>query len=273
MPRTQHAAIRRANSILEMLSDRDHVSTTELVDTLGVSAVTIRKDLDALEAQGLLQRIHGGAIPIAPMHSGYTPMSQSYNESEKINRQQKLAIARAAAARVSDGDVLAFTGGTTATFTARSISNATNITVITNAVNIALEMSHQSGVTIFVPGGFLRGGMYSLVSVTALDRIRNFTIDKMFVGVNGIHPERGLTELLNDQALVHRTLMEQSRQVIAIADSSKLGRIYRAFLCDVTDVDLLITDAGADPDWVRSLEQNNLHVQLVSVPEELHPAT
>lgn len=263
MPRTQDAVTRRANTILEILSDRDHVSTTELVDTLGVSAVTIRKDLDILMQQGLLRRTHGGAVPATPLHPGYTSTEQSFDNSQQIYYSQKIAIARAAAAQVQDGDIIAFTGGTTATFTARYLTGFTNLTVITNALNIALELSDRPGITIFVPGGFLRGGMYSLVSVTALDCIRNFTIDKMFIGVNGIHPDRGLTELLNDQALVHRTLIDQSRKSIVVTDSSKIGRIYRAFICDVSEVDLLITDSAASTDWVRQLEQRRLSVSLV----------
>jgi len=105
MPRTQDAVTRRANTILEILSDRDHVSTTELVDTLGVSAVTIRKDLDILMQQGLLRRTHGGAVPTAPLHPGYTSTKQSFDDSQQICYQQKIAIARAAAAQVQDGEI------------------------------------------------------------------------------------------------------------------------------------------------------------------------
>lgn len=261
MPRNYHAKNQRSEIILEMLAERDHISVQELVQVLSVSAVTIRKDLAALEGRGLLRRTHGGAIPITPINTSYPVISQSFNENEMRYRDEKQAIAAAAAALVADGQTVAFTGGTTATAVARALTQ-TNLTIVTNAINIALDLSHKPGTTIFVPGGFLRGGMYSLVSVSALDRIRNFTIDTMFIGVNGLHPERGLTELLKDQAVIHRGMIDQTKKRIVVADHSKLGMVYKAHMCDIDEMHLLVTDSAANPDQVAALREKGLAVLL-----------
>lgn len=262
MPRNQDETIRRANVIFDLLARRDYISVGELVELLGVSAVTIRKDLAALEQRGLLRRTHGGAIPVAQAAPKSNYISQSFEENQNKQREEKIAIGLAAAALVKDGDVLAFTGGTTATQVARSLGQKTHLTVITNAINIALDLSHLPGLTIFVPGGFLRGDMYSLVSVSALERIRNFTIDRMFIGVNGIHPEHGLTELMNDQAVIHRALIEQSKQRIVVADHTKLGQIYRAYMGAVDEMQALVTDTRADAAQVALLRARGLEVIL-----------
>lgn len=264
MARSPEAAIRRANTIFETLAHKDYVSVDELVEMLGVSAVTIRKDLAALEERGLLRRTHGGAIPVAQVSTDPVYVTQSFTENETRRRDEKIAIGLAAAALVEEGDVLAFTGGTTATHAARSLVHKPNLTIVTNALNIALEFSHAPNVTIFVPGGFLRGGMYSLVSVSAIERIRNFTIDRIFIGVNGLHLEHGLTELLNDQAVIHRALIEQSKQRVVVADHTKLGQIHRAFMCGVEEIDCLITDPQADAIQVALLRSKGVEVILAA---------
>lgn len=262
MPRTNSDKTRRANYILEQLSERDHITVGALSAALAVSPVTIRKDLKELEANGLLRRTHGGAIPVGGRTPNLMSASQTFAESAKHQQAAKRAIARVAATFVQPRDTLAFTGGTTATEVARQLQVVPNLTVITNAINIALEVSGYPAVTVFVPGGFLRGGMYSLVSVSALDRIRNFNIDTMFVGLNGIHPDHGLTELLNDQAIIHKTLMERSRRLIAVADHTKLGQVYRAFMCPVAALAALVTDDAANPHFVAQVRERGVEVHL-----------
>lgn len=257
----------RAEMILELLSEKDYISVDELSERLTVSEVTIRKDLTALEKAGLLRRTHGGAIPVTPQVVEEVATEQNYDDSAMVRRAEKRAIATVAADYVQNGQTVAFTGGSTATEVARNLRQ-NNLTIITNAINIALELSHRDDMTIFVPGGFLRGGMYSLVSVSAVDRIRNFNIDVMFVGINGIHAERGLTELLNDQAVIHSALIEQSRTCIVVADHSKLGKTYKAHMADLDEVDLLITDSLADADQIATFRERGLQVVLASLPEK-----
>jgi DeoR family transcriptional regulator of aga operon len=268
MPRTPNSKLLRANQILELLSEKDYVSVIDLADQLDVSAVTVRKDLADLEGRGLLRRTHGGAIPLVVTPPEVIQLSQNFADNEQIYRAAKIAIAREAATFVDEGATIAFTGGTTVTHVARQLCYTPRLTVITNAVNIVLEMSGFPDVTIFVPGGFLRGGMYSLVSISALDRIRNFNIDTMFIGLNGFHPEHGLTELLNDQAIVHKTLMENSKKLIAVADHTKLGRVFKAHMCPTSDIDVFITNDLAPPEIIDQIRAGGVDVRLVAPDDD-----
>jgi DeoR family transcriptional regulator of aga operon len=239
------ASARRAQVILEQLLQRGDVAVKLLARQLGVTAATIRRDLTALEKQGLLRRTHGGAAPVMPPL--YEPFrhTSSFQEQEAMLAAEKRRIGLAAAALVKDGDVVSLGAGTTATCVARSLRHRRNLTIVTNAVNIAMELSHQDNLRVYVTGGRLSGSWFALVGEAALATARETFVDKAFIGVDGIHAECGLTTNYPEQAPIHRVLFSQARQKIVVADHRKLGVIGTSLIASTADVTLLITDKRA----------------------------
>jgi DeoR family transcriptional regulator of aga operon len=193
----------------------------------------------------LLRRSHGGAVPIQPFL--YEPFrhTSNYHEQERQRGAEKRRIGLVAAELVADGEILAIGAGTTATQVARSVCLRRGLTVVTNAVNVAMELSHRDDLKVFVTGGLLSGDWFALVGPSAIQSVSEMFVDKVFVGVDGIHIERGLTTNYAEQATIHRAMMRQARQKIVVADHSKLGAIGTALIWPMESIDILITDKGA----------------------------
>jgi DeoR family transcriptional regulator of aga operon len=244
------ATERRAQIILQELLVAGKVSVGRLAKRLKVSPATVRRDLSELEGRGLLRRSHGGALPIQPPL--YEPFRHTsyYHEQERQRGAEKRRIGLAAAELVTDGEILAIGAGTTATQVARSVCLHKGITVLTNAVNVAMEMSHRSDVKVIVTGGFLSGDWFALVGPAAIQSVGEIFVDKVFIGVDGISAEHGLTTNYPDQATIHRAMMRQARQKIVVADHRKLGATGAALICSIESVDILITDKGASDEDV-----------------------
>jgi DeoR family transcriptional regulator of aga operon len=155
---------------------------------------------------------------------------------------EKRRIGLAAAEIIRDGEVIALGAGTTTTQVARSIRHRKGITVVTNAVNIAMELSHRADLKIIVIGGLMSGDWFALTGPIGIAAVGEMFYDKAFVGVDGVHPEHGLTTNYPDQAAVHRAMMRQARQRIVVADHTKIENIGQALIAPVKDVDLIITD-------------------------------
>ena len=236
---------RRAQVILQELLRTGKVSVGPLAKRLKVSTATIRRDLSELEGRGLLRRSHGGAVTIQPLL--YEPFrhTSNYQEQERQRIAEKRRIGLIAAEFVGDGDFLAIGAGTTATQVARSISLRKGLTVLTNAINVAMELSHRADLKVIVTGGFMSGDWFALVGPSAIQSVGEIFVDKVFVGVDGIHPEHGLTTNYPDQATIHRAMMRQARRRIVVADHRKLGAVASALICPIDGVDVLITDKGA----------------------------
>ncbi|GAC1395822.1 MAG: DeoR/GlpR family DNA-binding transcription regulator [Pyrinomonadaceae bacterium] len=239
------ATARRSELILQELLLKGEVTVDNLANRLKVSSATIRRDLTILEHRGLLRRSHGGAIPVEP--SLYEPFLHvsSFSEQEQQRTAEKRRIGLAAAELIRDGETIAFGAGTTTTQIARSIRHRRNLTVLTNAINIAMELSHRNDLKIFVTGGELSGAWFALVGATAQQQASEMFIDKAFIGVDGIHAELGLTTNYPDQAAIHRTLLQQARQRIVVADHRKIGNAATSLIWRAHDIDIFITDKKA----------------------------
>jgi DeoR family transcriptional regulator of aga operon len=166
-----------------------------------------------------------------------------------------------AAELVSDGEILAIGAGTTATQVARSVCLHKGLTVVTNAVNVAMELSHRDDLKVFVTGGFLSGDWFALVGPEAIRSVGEMFVDKVFIGVDGIHVERGLTTNYADQATIHRAMMHQGRQKIVVADYRKIGAIGTALICPIEEVDIIITDKGAADDDIAPFIAKGIDVR------------
>src|SRR5919197_3063367 len=193
MARENSTMGQRAEYILQELLRNGEVTVDILAERLNVSAATIRRDLTELERQGLLRRNHGGAVPTAPML--YEPFRHlsSFHEQEQKCAAEKRRIGLMAASLIADGEIIAIGAGTTTTQVARSIRHRKAITVLTNGLNIAMELSHLAEIKVCMTGGFLSGDWFALVGDVAQRNAGEMFVDKVFVGVDGVHAEHGLT--------------------------------------------------------------------------------
>ncbi|HEU4387899.1 MAG TPA: DeoR/GlpR family DNA-binding transcription regulator [Blastocatellia bacterium] len=250
----------RFELILQELLRNGEVSVDVLAQELKVSAATIRRDLTELERQGLLRRNHGGAAPVAPMlYEAFRHVS-SFQEQGQICAAEKRRIGLMAAGLIADGSIIAIGAGTTTTQVARSIRHRKGITVLTNAVNIAMELSHLPDIKVCMTGGSLSGDWFALVGDMAHRSVAEMFVDKAFVGVDGVHAEHGLTTNYPDQAAIHRLMMKQARQRIVVADHRKIGVIGTSLIWPTSEIDVLVTDKATADESVAAFAERKITV-------------
>jgi DeoR family transcriptional regulator of aga operon len=250
----------RSEQILQELLRHGEVSVDSLAKHFNVSAATIRRDLSDLERQGLLRRIHGGAGPVAPML--YEPFRHlsSFQEQEEKCAAEKREIGLTAASLISDGETIAIGTGTTTTQLARCIRHRKGITILTNAINIAMELSHLPEITVSMTGGELSGDWFALVGDVAQRNIGEMFFDKAFIGVDGAHAEHGMTTNYPDQAAIHRAMMRQARQRIVVADHRKIGTVGRSLIWPTNDIDKLIVDKSTTDEAIAPFTAKDIVV-------------
>lgn len=253
----------RAEAILKELRKAGSVSVETLSEKLKASFATIRRDLQKLEESGLLRRTHGGAMPLEPLFYEAFRNDRSFQDQVERFANEKRRIALAAAELISPGDTIALTAGTTTTEVIRSLPNVGGITVVTNTVNVAMELSKRKDVHVFVTGGHLRGDWFSLVGSEAIDNMNRIFPDILFVGVNGIDARHGLTCVNSDEVQINRSMVRQAKRKIAVADHSKLGVVTQWLICPANDIDLLITDKGATNKMIAPFLEQKIDVRRV----------
>ncbi len=251
---------RRLNTILQALQQTGSVSVDDLSNDLDVSVVTIRRDLDILEQQGLLRRNHGGAVSIEPLF--YEPFRKDRTFLAQVEKfaEEKKRIGRAAAALISSGETIAITPGTTTAEIIRGLPMNANLTVVTNTVNIAMELSKRKDVKVFVPGGFLHGEWFSLVGPTALRSLKNMVIHTYFIGADGMDAKWGPTCYSADESELNSTVAKHARRHIAVVDHSKLGLVANWQICDIKLIHTLITDTGATNEMIAPFKKLGIEV-------------
>jgi DeoR family transcriptional regulator of aga operon len=235
----------RRKKILQQLLRDGEVTVVQLAARLNTSSTTVRRDLADLEGAGLLRKTHGGAIQVEPMF--YEPFRylSTFVGQEQFHAAEKRRIGLAAAEIVKDGETIALGAGTTTTQVGRSLRHRKGITVVTNALNVAMELSHRANLKIIVTGGSMSSDSFALTGSLGIAAVGDLFYDKAIIGVAGIHPAHGLTTNCPDQGPVHRAMIQQSRQRIVVADHSKIGNVGTALIAPITDVDLIITDESA----------------------------
>ena len=230
----------------------------DLARQFETSQVTIRKDLEVLDTNGLLHRTHGGALP-----SGEGALlDPTLREKEKLHRREKLHIAEAAVGMVQEGQVVILDSGTTTTAIARALRHFHNLTIVTNAVNIASELSGAE-LEVILTGGALRKNSFSLVGPIAEDTLRKLNADILFLGVDGFDVHYGLSTPNILEAKVNRIMVEISKKVVAVCDSSKFGRRSLARILPPSAMHHVITDGGVPKSDLRALEEAGIEVTLV----------
>ncbi|GAB4548041.1 MAG: DeoR/GlpR family DNA-binding transcription regulator [Anaerolineae bacterium] len=240
---------------MALLEREGRVSVADLSDHFGLSQATIRSDLDALAMQGLLVRTHGGAIS-----SDRTDLELSYEVRRRMHSAEKRRIGAAAAAMLEDGEAVALDASTTALALAEQIKGRHELTVITNGLVIAMALLEVPGVTVLMPGGFLRRDSASLTGLSGSEFLKQFNLQKGFFGAKGLTLEEGLTDVNSDEVLVKRDWVAHARRVIAIVDSSKWGRVGFVSFASIDQIDCVITDEDAPADMVLALQEAGVEV-------------
>jgi DeoR family transcriptional regulator of aga operon len=252
---------RRSEQIVKFLLRTGSATIEELLAVAGSSAPSIRRDLARLEARGLIRRTHGGAELVEPLLYEPFRYDSSFLAREQRHAAEKRRIGLAAAELVSAGETVGLTAGTTTTHIGRSLRHRDKIQVVTNAINIGMELCNQPGIRTYLTGGVVPWAWsFSLTGNAALTFLDNIYMDKVFLSVTGLDTERGATSLEADEALVYRKMLKQAKQVIVAADSSKLGKVSPAFICPASEIHILITDTGATAEMVAPFERQGTHV-------------
>lgn len=255
---------RRAKEILRLLLRDGKTSIEDLTGVFGTSPASVRRDLMKLEERGLVHRTHGGAL--LAEQAVYEPFrfDASFQVREDRFAQEKQRIGMAAAAMIGDGETIGLTAGTTTTQLARCLRSRSNLRVVTNAVNIGMELSASAGLAVNMTGGSMRwAGAFSLIGSAASESLKLLVMDRVFIGVCGIDAERGATTIEPDEASVFRAMADQSRQVIVLADSSKVGMVSPAVICPVKRLNMLITDDGISEEMVVKFRRIGTEVVVV----------
>jgi DeoR family transcriptional regulator of aga operon len=249
----------RRRRICDLLREHGRVTVEDLARRFNTSAVTIRLDLDALDAAGALARMRGGALARRENDDLPILIKQTLHHAEKIR------IARAAAALIRDGETIILDSGTTTAEIAKQIRtlNLQSLNVITNALNIAILLSDVPAVQLIMPGGFLRRNSNSLSGYIAESAIDNLRADRLFLGVDGLDPQIGLMTPHLAEAQLNAKMIRISQQVVAVTDSSKLMRRNVSVIATVDRLHMLITDSAARADVVEELRRHGVDVRLV----------
>ena len=248
----------RRTKIIEKLESTGQVKVLELSNEFSVSDVTIRNDLAQLEEKGLLIRSRGGAM--RPQRVG---IDYKLYEKSKRNLKEKQAIGKKAVELVNEGDTIIIDSGSTAMEVAKNLSKFNNITVITNALNIASQLASYDKIKVIMLGGMLRHNSLSLTGPIAENSLKNYYCDKLIIGVDGIDSQYGISTPNIEEAQLNRLMIEISKEVIIVTDSSKFLRRSFAFIAPMTDVSTVITDSNIPKEELQRLE--NLGIKTLVV--------
>lgn len=229
----------RKVNILEYVQAQGRVTVSEISAKYGVSESTVRRDLQELEEAGLLRRAHGGAVSLQVVNHEPT-----YGEKTDRFRREKLAIAKKAAERIEEGDAILLDSGTTTLQMVAELKKFSRLTVVTNSLQVPMELQHLPGIDVMLTGGTLRKETLAFVGPIAERSLDLVRVDKAFVAANGICVKEGLTTPNLIEAATKRKMIEVAQQVILLADHTKFGKVSLAKFADMAEVDLVITDHG-----------------------------
>ena len=238
----------RRTAIMEILKKDDEVKVSRLAEIFGISGVTIRGDLSEMERAGLLRRTHGGAVST---RKAYYNMSLS--DRMKVNRDEKIRIAKACAALIKDGDTLMIDSGTTTRYLAIELAERNCLTIVTNAMLIAEEFVYNNSVNVILLGGNMDLLYQYTYGNDTIAQLSKYRADKTVIAADGFSVDHGLTTYHHQEADVSRCMIERANTVIAVADHSKIGKEGFSRIAPFESVDILVTDRY--PDTMSELER------------------
>lgn len=247
----------RQSIILELLIQHNSILVTDLATHLNVSSVTIRKDLTDLEREKKLYRNHGKAILIDPYID-----NRNVSEKEKLYVEEKRLIGMKAASLIAPKDSILIASGTTMHALARSIVPVDELTVITASMEVSNILASEKNIYIIQLGGILRHSSLSVVGKYAENILADFSCSKLFIGVDGIDLDFGITTTNMMEASLNRVMMQTAQKTIVLADSSKFGRRGFSKISDMEDVDHIITDSRIPPSTALRLEEMGIELTI-----------
>jgi len=253
----------RLSALLDLMGDAGHVDVKAIARRLDVSPSTIRRDLNYLHDQQLVTRTRGGAVATTVSYD----LPIRYRSAGR--RSDKARIGEAAARLVGPSDIVGLNGGNTTTEVARALATREgsapaeqSLTIVTNAINIAGELTVRRHVKLVVTGGVARPQAFELTGSLAYDTLAQITLDWAILGVNALDPVSGARASDEEEALINRLMAQRARFVVIVADSSKLNARAFAHICPIADIDYLVTDVSADPEVVSTLRDSGVQVIL-----------
>jgi len=251
----------RRRRMVALVEREGPVSVHDLSQQFGVSAVTVRSDLERLADDGLLVRSHGGALPVSQPPIADMPLAIK----QGLHAAEKLRIAQAAVELIEDGDTVILDSGTTTAEIARQIRRLRweSLTVVTNALNIAFELTGPAQIQVVMLGGILRPMSYSMVGQDAEATLSRLTVDRLFLGADGVDAAIGLTTPDPQEAHLNACMIEAARERVALVDGSKFGRRSLSVIAPVQSVQRILTDQDAPAEHVESVRALGVRVDLV----------
>ena len=254
----------RRSAILQKLREDSSVTVSQLKDMFGVSEVTIRKDLRILQDRKLLIRVHGGALMESSTNQK-EPDEHNFSFKQMVNSREKQAIGRAAAAHIKEGDTILIDSGTTTLEVVRNLHNFNDLTIVTTSVNAMMEAVKYRRFKVMMLGGLLRETSLSVVGPLAESNLKLFYCDKLFLGVDSFSVESGLSTPNVEEASTNQVMISRAAEVIAVFDSSKVGKRALAFIASVDKLNTIITDSGCPANMRSPLKSMNVDVETVDL--------
>ncbi|MGE4484642.1 MAG: DeoR/GlpR family DNA-binding transcription regulator [Oscillospiraceae bacterium] len=243
-------AIERKNEILAKLRTEQRVLVSELSELYNVTEETIRRDLEKLEKEGYATKTYGGAIL-----GNSTKTDLSYTIRNRTNVEAKRAIANLMDTLIEDGDHIMLDDSSTSLYIAKKIKEKKNITVITNSVQIIIELADTEGWNIMSTGGRLKPESLDLVGHQAEEMIKNYHVDKAIISCKGVNIENGVTDSSEYHSLLKKAMLSAARETYLVADSSKFGKTSFIKVEDLEDIDCIVTEKAPDAEWREAFEK------------------
>ncbi|WP_166245016.1 DeoR/GlpR family DNA-binding transcription regulator [Paenibacillus turpanensis] len=249
----------RYEKIVQLVNERGSIRVSELSELCQVTEETIRRDLDRLEQAGRLRRSHGGAVSVKDADA---QPEIPYSEREIANAEEKKRIAEEAVQLIRPNDRIVLDASSTAWYMAKIVPDLP-ITVLTNSIKVATELSTKDKIEVIAIGGLLAARSLSFVGPLAERSLDVYHVDKAFVSCKGVHMERGISESNELQARVKQKMVSIADEVVLLADSTKFGLKAFAHVADLADVDTMVTDRGAAEETMEWFRSQGMRVLIV----------
>ena len=248
-------AIERRSEILRLLQSNQSVLVSELAKQYGVTEETIRRDLERLEQEGFAKKTYGGAVLKDSLNTDI-PL----RVREKTNIVEKRSIAKLAASIIEDGDSIMIDSSSTSLFIAKELKSHKKLTVITNSMEVLIELSDAKDISVISTGGTFRQANFSLVGKNTERMLSEFNVDKTIVSCKSLHIEKAVTESSVAEMEIKKVMLSRAKKIILAADSTKFDSVSFVKLMDLGEIDMLLTDTPPKPEWASTLQKLDVEV-------------